>query len=45
MSTTARLSPARLILIPILIEKPLLNDHPCTKATFWGPKGGRCRQV
>ena len=45
LSTTARLSPAGLILIPILIEKPLQSDHLCTTATFGGSKGGHCIQV
>ena len=36
LSTTDRLSPARLILMPILTEKPPKTDHLYTSATFWG---------
>ncbi len=36
LSKTARKSPARLILISILIKKPLQSGHLCTAATFWG---------
>ena len=25
--------------------KPLYNDHLLTMATFFGPQGGRCREV
>ena len=28
-----------------LCLKPLYNDHLLTMATFFGPQGGRCREV
>ncbi len=43
--TTARLSPARLILRTILIEKTPKTATSVQQPFFWGPKGGRCRQV
>ncbi len=39
LSATARISPARLIIIPILIENPPNISHLCTRVAFLGSQG------
>ena len=39
------LNPARLILIPILIENLYIVTNYAQRSLMGGPKGGRCRQV
>jgi hypothetical protein len=37
--------PGQLKFKAILIEQPLNSGHSVQRPLFWGPKGGRCRQV